>query len=277
MLAVEEQESSHAVVLGDAERLERLETLRDTYYHVLDILKPAGVTEERLLLGGGAVRDKMEGLEPYDYDFFIVPERTEVRGDVARRFGATSSQQVSRILRRLELVAEDKNVDVRVDRLIHRDRFQGSTLDKRSVRVRIGDLVIDDSQKLVQIMFYNYVRSFEELVSEFDIDICMYGYNPRRGLVQGAGSPTLRAFSEKMVGTKPLEVNEYVVDPYLTKSRLRRFERRYGCDVRESIKKLEVEIEKEALRASEGEVSEEVVTSYGRDVWEVKRRSPKDE
>lgn len=117
---------------------------------------------------------------------------------------------------------------------------------------------------MVQIICYNYVETPQEMIREFDIDICCYGYNPEVGLVTGEGSPSLSDLQKKMEGVIPVKIQPSAcIAKGVTASRLDRFAERFGCDTQQAKEQL-IPVPEPSYECS-----------YGRRVWPVTKHVEK--
>lgn len=218
--------------LGLAVDPSRLSKLDAPFEQIRARLEPAGVTYDNLLIGGGAVRDTLMGIEPKDYDFFVSggPLR---KGRKSRLAGETTA----RFLRKLREQVLSLEGEYFIDMITTTSEVSMPKYYLNKSRYLYANVM--GLKYPAQIIVYNYTKTLKEVVDSFDIDICTFGYNPKYGLITTENSPSFLDLKNKMMGAIPVRVNvPALLNVTLTESRLKRFEERYGCDIKPAMKQM---------------------------------------
>jgi hypothetical protein len=239
---------------GDLEALKPLDAVYDQLAEALPNVGP-----ENMMIAGGAVRDLLIGQEPKDFDVYVNVKPCE--GRFARLMGQSQGRRLQDL--RDSLVDHFKSTHI-VQRLISK-----STLNKasdgpaivilanlvdfveESLDATLKAMLLDDPDfarflanspgltteakgghvfgKKVQVICSTYTKDLRGIISNFDLDICMYGYN-KEGLIMGDMTPTMPMLRKKMTGEVPVEMGTTHIIRY-TRDRIEKFTDRYGCDM----------------------------------------------
>lgn len=177
------------------------------------------ITDHKVVLAGGAVRDFYFGKEVNDYDLFVL-------GDIDR-------DAVNNLLMSIQGAfpeAEETSIDSR-----ELDKAYELSPDAFKVVIKLCELKPSPNLPYVhnpiQIIYMRGTEEVEDLIESFDLDICQFAYDGEQFHV--GKKVDVEAVKKAMNGKGPVTLlNEG------SYARLRKFHRRYGCSVREAARAL---------------------------------------
>lgn len=236
--------------------LSALDPILEELYSVSSYLNPSNT-----MVAGGCIRDLLCGRKPKDIDVYVNVGRLH-KNQFARLMGMTTYKRtyqlredfldrycpthLSKVADSSALSAATKYTDEAILVLTeledltedtdreqefwsgHWDRYGKKTTEQ------LGGFCFGTK---VQVIVCSYANQLEDVLDGFDLDICMLGYNPERGLIRGEKSPPLEEFYAKMQGSLPVELG-ITHDIAVTDERIDRFRERYGCDMKKASKAL---------------------------------------
>lgn len=151
----------------------------DTFYYVKDTLTDAcikaGVSPPRILLAGGAVRDVLfRDAFPKDFDFYLIPPVED--------FEKYLDNITSIIYQTFAQVERPFHLPDNFDSLSHLYRYweTNGLHEKYNIFLNFANASVylqKDFRSTCQFLWHVGKSSFQDIIDEFDLDICQLGYD----------------------------------------------------------------------------------------------------
>jgi hypothetical protein len=195
---------------------------------------------------GGAVRDTIFGGEIKDFDFYLIPKQSYERYFIQNILSVLDSDsEPSLFLESFSLLDQT---------LLESHYAKG--IAGAEVVFKLAEGVSVGGQHL-QFMFHVNRTSVKDVLNHFDLNICQFGWDGS-SWYEG-DSVDLESIYNALNHKEPVKLVNPVF-PLATKSRLERFHKRFGCEIKSALKELE------GLKVSDSRfflTDEEVYTNYG--------------